>query len=99
MSRRALRALIFLLVLLPFASSAEGTLIGQAPLELRYLAALSGGLDAGLTTRTGLPPLPLGLRGTVSGALHWTGRWNADHAAGAFDQSWEVDAAATIALR
>jgi len=59
-------------------------------------------LVAGITARTGLPPLTAGLRCSVSGAVHWTGRWNAGvpvHVSGSFDQSWEIDAAATFALR
>jgi len=53
----------------------------------------------GLSARSLLPPLPFGLKGDLSGGIHWTGRWNADHVTGAWDQSWEIDAATTFGLK
>ena len=56
-------------------------------------------LVAGLSARKALPSLPASFRGGLSGAIHWTGRWNANHVAGAFDQSWEIDSIMTIRFR
>ena len=70
--------------------------------ELALLTTPSGvaeySLTTGLSARSGMPPLPAALRGGVEGACHWTGRWNAGHATGAFDQSWELAASATLSL-
>jgi hypothetical protein len=56
-------------------------------------------LRSGVTVRIApifiSPPLSVGL----DGGIHWTGRWNAAHATGIFDQSWEIDASVALALR
>ena len=56
-------------------------------------------LVVGASATRALPSLASWLQGRLAGGVHWTGRWNADHLAGAWAQGWEVDASASFALR